>query len=86
MINQNKNENQYYLKEFKLFDGEYDITFNIVDVNFDKNTIVIAITKAGKITVREFDLLLSNDGDLYFEYEPLNAQIDVNDFETVEED
>ena len=37
MINQNKNVNQYYLKEFKLFDGEYDITFNIVDVNFDKN-------------------------------------------------
>ena len=86
MINQNKNVNQYYLKEFKLFDGEYDITFNIVDVNFDKDTIVIAITKAGKITVREFDLLLSNDGDLYFEYEPLNARIDVNDFETVEED
>ena len=38
----------YYLKEFSLFDGEYDVTFNILDVNTDKMTITVAITKAGK--------------------------------------
>ena len=25
-----------YLKEFQFFNGEYDITFNIVDINIDK--------------------------------------------------
>ena len=39
----------YYLKEFSLFDGEYDVTFNILDVNTDKMAITVAVTKAGKI-------------------------------------
>lgn len=85
MINQNKNTNQYYLKEFQLFDGEYNITFNIVDLNFERDTITLAITKAGKITVKEFDLLINNDGDLYIEYGPMNTEIAVNDFEDVED-
>lgn len=27
----------YYLKEFSLFDGECDVTFNILDVDTDKS-------------------------------------------------
>lgn len=34
---------KYYLKEFCYFDGEYDITFNIVDINFERKTINIAV-------------------------------------------
>ena len=26
----------YYLKQFTLFEGEYDVTFNILDVNTEK--------------------------------------------------
>ena len=45
-----------YLKQFTLFDGEYDVTFNILDVNTEKMTITVAVTKAGKIFVTEYDL------------------------------
>lgn len=41
----------YYLKEFSLFDGEFDITFNILDINVEKMIITVAVTKAGKIFV-----------------------------------
>lgn len=34
---------KYYLKEFEYFDGECNITFNIVDINFEKKTILVAI-------------------------------------------
>ena len=36
MENENK---KFYLSEFSYFDGEYDVTFNILDVNFDRKTI-----------------------------------------------
>lgn len=53
MKTEEKEVKNYYLKEFSLFDGEYDVTFNILDVNIDKMTITVAITKAGKIYVTE---------------------------------
>ena len=73
----------YYLKEFSLFDGEYDVTFNILDVNTDKMTITVAITKAGKISVIEYDLKRDREQDLYFQYGVDNTQVNVNDFETI---
>lgn len=73
----------YYLKEFSLFDGEYDITFNILDVNTDKMTITVAITRAGKISVIEYDLKRDREQDLYFQYGVENTQVNVNDFETI---
>ncbi len=73
----------YYLKEFSLFDGEYDVTFNILDVNTDKMTITVAITKAGKISVIEYDLKRDREQDLYFQYGVENTQVNVNDFETI---
>ena len=80
---QNKT-NQYYLKEFELYDGEYDIKFNIVDINFGNQTITVAVSKAGKISVIEFDLLGSDDNS-YFEYGPMLEHINVNDFESISE-
>ncbi len=73
----------YYLKEFSLFNGEYDVTFNILDVNTDKMTIIVAITKAGKISVIEYDLKRDREQDLYFQYGIENTQVNVNDFETI---
>ena len=46
---------KYYLKEFLYLDGAYEIIFNIVDINFDKKTINVAVTKCGGISVREYD-------------------------------
>ena len=50
---------KYYLKEFSYFDGEYDITFNIFDINFEKKTIFVAVSNRGKISVIEFDQTIS---------------------------
>lgn len=82
-MNKEKEIKSYYLKEFSLFDGEFDITFNILDVNTDKMTITVAVTKAGKIYVTDFDLNRDKNNDLYFQYGVEYTKINVNDFETI---
>ncbi len=67
-VNQENEERKYYLSEFSYDDGEYEITFNIIDVNFALETITVAITRAGKITQDTFPLLRNKDGKLYFEF------------------
>ena len=83
MKTEEKEIKNYYLQEFFLFDGEYDVTFNILDVNIEKITITVAITKAGKIYVTEYDLKRDRKQDLYFQYGVDNTQINVSDFETI---
>lgn len=72
-----------YLKEFSFFDGECDITFNIVDINFEKKTINVAVTNRGKISVIEYDLYQDNNSDFFFKYGVTFDKIEVNDFETI---
>ena len=74
-----------YLKQFTLFDGDYDVTFNILDVNTEKMTITVAVTKAGKIFVTEYDLKRDREQDLYFQYGIENTKVNVNDFEKIED-
>ena len=74
---------KYYLKEFSYFDGEYDITFNIVDINFERKTISVAVTNRGKISVIEYDLIQDCNGDFFFIYGCMLDKIEVNDFETI---
>lgn len=77
-------ENQnYYLKEFQYFDGYTEIIFNIVDINFNKMTITLAITNQGKISVIEYDLKRDKENNLYFEYGCQYEKIAVDNFETV---
>ena len=71
----------YYLNEFTLFDGEFDITFNILDVNKDKMTITVAVTKAGKIFVIDYDLKLDKENNLYFQYGIEYTKVNIDDFE-----
>ncbi|HIT61975.1 MAG TPA: hypothetical protein IAC38_00805 [Candidatus Caccovivens faecavium] len=79
-------ENQnYYLKEFQYFDGYTEIIFNIVDINFDKMTITLAITNQGKISVIEYDLKRDKENNLYFEYGCQYEKIAVDDFENIED-
>lgn len=79
-----EDERKLYLSEFSYFDGEYDVTFNIVDVNFDRSTINVAITRCGLISQNTFDLLQDKDGKLYFEYGLFyENKIALEDFEQI---
>ena len=60
--------NKYYLSEFSYDDGEYETTFNIIDVDFVNQSITVGITRCGKITQDTFPLLRDKDGKLYFEH------------------
>ena len=74
----------FYLKEFELFDGEYFVKFNIVDIDTDKMTIKLAITHTGKIIITEYDLKRDKNNNLYFEYGIDFNKIKVDDFEEIE--
>jgi len=82
--NQNKivDYKALYLREFQLYDGEADITFNIVDINTVKEEITVAISNRGRISVVTYDLL-KNDNGYYFEYGIYFDKININDFEEV---
>lgn len=74
----------YYLSEFSYDDGEYEITFNILDIDFLRQTITVAITRCGKITQDTFQLLRDKNGKLYFEYGMFyENKISVSDFKEV---
>ena len=63
---------QYQLSEFQFYDGEEFITFNLIDINTEKKEITVAVTDRGRIR-------------LYFEYGVGFNQIDLDDFEEVDE-
>ena len=73
----------FYLREFQLYDGEYDITFNIVAIDTVKEEITVAITNRGRISVVTYDLL-KNDKGYYFEYGIYFDKITINYFEKIE--
>ena len=74
-----------YLNEFQFFNGEYDITFNIVDISTEKMTIKLAVSNLGKISVIEYDLKRDKDNNLYFEYGCEFDKIHIDDFEYIED-
>lgn len=66
--------------EYEMYNGEYFVTFDIVDLNKENNVATMAITCAGKISVQEIDLQQDENG-LYFEYGPLFNIIRIDEFE-----
>jgi len=78
-------QNRRYLSEFSLYDSDHYVTFNIVDIDTERQVITVAITNEGKISVCSFELK-SNETGLYFEYGLYQKEISVDDFEQVEED
>ncbi len=78
---------KYFLSEFSYDDGEYEITFNIVDINFFTETVTVAISRCGRITQDNFTLVRDKDGKLYFEYGMFyENKIMLDDFEEVNDD
>ena len=67
---QNENEIRNYLmfSEFEMSDIDYDVTFNIVDIDFYFETVTVAITDNGRITQDTYQLMKDKDGRFYFEY------------------
>lgn len=81
-VTEREEERKYYLSEFSYNDGEYDVKFNIYDVDFYRQTITVAITVTGKITQDTFPLIRDKNGNLYFEYGRFyENKILLNDFE-----
>ncbi len=77
--------NEHYMKEFWYFNGDYNVIFNLIEVNTDNNTATVAINNLGKLTQQTVELREQN-GRLYFEYGVMNDKIFIDDFETVEGD
>ncbi len=83
-VQSQEDSRKYYLSEFSLDDGEYEITFNIIDISLVYETITVAITRAGKITQDTFDLLRDSNNNLYFEFGRFyENKISLDDFEKV---
>ena len=81
-----ENERKYYLSEFSYDDGEFEITFNIIDVDFLRQTVTVAISRCGHIQQDTFALIRDKDGKLYFEYGLFyENKIRLEDFEHIEE-
>ena len=79
-----KNERKYFLSEFSFCDGEYEVTFNIIDVDLICQSITVAISRAGKILQDTFTLL-RDCNDLYFEYGNFyESKIALNSFTEVD--
>ena len=72
--------------EYDFFDGDHFITFDIVEIDDDNQTITVAISNQGRITHDTFNLL--EDAALkdicenrYFEFGLYQDKIYINDFE-----
>lgn len=76
--------NQMYLAEYQIFDGEADITFNIVYLNSKKREIQVAVTNRGKISVITYDLYYT-EKDFYFEYGCDYTKVYIKDFKEIKE-
>lgn len=74
--------NEHYMKEYRHFDGDYNVIFNLVEVNTDNETVTVAINNLGKLTQQTIELREENDA-LYFEYGVMNEKIYIDEFEFV---
>ena len=67
------------MPEYEYFNGENNITLDLLEIDDEKHEVVIAITNLGKISVRTFDLLF--DGNRrYFEYGCSYTKIYIDEF------
>lgn len=65
--------------EYEYFDGSDFTIFDIIEIDNVKNTITVAATYLGKISVLTHELYNDKNGS-YFEYGPLFNKIHINKF------
>ncbi len=90
MKNQVQSENNLreslLFSEFEMSDIDYDITFNIVDIDFWFETVTVAITDNGKITQDTYELMKDKDGRYYFEFGRFyEKKVYIDDFYKIED-
>ena len=67
------------MPEYEYFNGENNVTFDLLEIDDEKHEVVVAISNLGKISVHTFDLYF--DGKRrYFEYGCLYAKIYIDEF------
>ena len=71
--------NEYYMKEYWHFNGDYNVIFNLIEVNTENKIATVAINNLGKLTQETIELRETNNA-LYFEYGVMNDKIFINDF------
>lgn len=71
------------LLEYQHYDGETFITFNMIELNEEKNTVTCMVTNRGRLSMIEYDLCCNSEG-LFFEYGPTLEKIYIEDFEQYE--
>lgn len=54
--------------EYSFNDVDYDVVFDIIDVDFYYETVTVAITDNGKITQDTYELKCDGNGRYFFEY------------------
>ncbi len=74
--------NEYYMKEYWHFNGDYNVIFNLIDVNAENRTATVAINNLGKLTQKTVELR-GEDDNPYFEYGVMNDNIYIDEFEFV---
>ena len=77
-INQERKE--WLMAEYSYWNGEHEVVFNVVDVDFDRGELAVAISNQGKISVCSYDLKIDNYGRYFFEYGACYERILLGDF------
>ncbi len=73
--------------EYDYFDGDHFITFDIIDVDEENDTVTLAISNQGRITQDTFNLLYDDEYDeqyndnRYFEFGLYADKIPLGAFE-----
>jgi len=81
-----RNFSTEYMSEFSIWNGENFVTFNIIELNEDRQTITVEVSDAGRLSPCTFDLVWDDKRGLCFEYGVTEERIAVKDFEQIEED
>ncbi len=76
-------KNEHFMKEYWHFNGDYNVIFNLIEVNTENMTVTVAINNFGKLSQQTNELREKN-GRLYFEYDVMNDKIFIDDFEDIE--
>ena len=72
---------QENLKQFDFYDGEEFVNFTMLSLDLENKTTKLAISDRGKISVVDYDLLQTKNGEFYFEYVNALNKIMIDDFE-----
>ena len=65
--------------EYQHFDGEQDIIFTLIDINWEFAETTVAVSNGGRTSIRTEELR-DTDNRLYFEYGLMQDKIFLDEF------